>query len=340
MAKAKLSKKTQELMKAAGIVTADSEEGQELMKQTFLSTGHAALDYEMGGGIPIGQMTLIAGWEGTLKTSFALHLAAQIQKVDDRDVYYFDGENALVTGGPERFGVDTKRLKISKNRKGELLLDSMQAVATDGLPSMMVIDSVKSFGMEQEIEKDASAYNIGIKAMRFGNKMNVIAGFAAMHKITVVVINQFTEDPGEMFGDGLRLSGGNWQKYLPFLRIDLTKSDKKENKIYDAGGTKVGQKMICRIKKSKASEFEAKEPKKFNFYYIGGLNYAEGLCSLAMSQGLISGGAGGFYKYKDTKINGKANIVGTFVDDAELFMSLEKEVNEILEQRKCPYGCE
>lgn len=335
--KVKLDKKTAELFAAAGLVSADSDEAKELLSIKYFSTGHSAFDYSAGGGIPVGQMTLLAGWEGTLKSSFALHLCSQIQKVDERPVYYFDGENAVSERDLVRFNVDPSKLEIAKTRKGEVLLDTAQAVAENNLASMIVIDSVKAYGMEQEIEKDTSAYNIGIKALRFGNKMNVIAGFAAMHGITLLIINQYTEDPGAMFGDGLRLSGGNWQKYLPYLRIDLAKSTKKENQLFDDEGVKIGQMMICRIKKSKSAEFDAKDGKRFNFYYEGGLNEVEGTISLAIDQGVITRG-GSVYTFGDKKINGKNNLVDSFIDDADAYLALKEKVDEIIEKRRYPHG--
>lgn len=231
----------------------------------FVSTGSVYLDFCLQKQIPLGLMTLLTGWEGSGKSSFALIVVRELQKQTGKTVVYMDGEHTVTDSHIERFGLDRSKLIVYKESNLEEMLDTTEALSRASDVGGIVVDSIKAFYSSAVEAKSAEDNHMGIEAKKIGSRFSIIHSNIARRGIAFIVLNQWRENPGSM-GDPRVLPGGNWNKYMPSLHLDFTKKDLIKNK----EGRIIGHILDTRVKKSKFGAFDKKEVISLNFYYEGG----------------------------------------------------------------------
>lgn len=300
-------------------IASDQPEGY--FDQKVMSTGSPYLDYKINtetglGGIPLGNLTLVTGWESSGKSSFVLNAIANAQKDSDKFFIYFDGENSVKSSYLERFGVDKSKFIHIKEKNLEAVLDLATSFSRADDVQCIVFDSIKSFVSTDVESKTAEEYSMGIEARKWGSRMPIILGNAARRNIAVIAINQWRDKIGT-HGDTRTLPGGHWQRYDSSLSIDVTK------KILIKEGEKIlGNVIDVRIKKSKQDAYDPTKHFSLNFYYDGGFNKIDENVSLLIEKGVLEQNGAWIKLPNGEKINGKAKAVEFFKDNPEYLNSL------------------
>lgn len=295
----------------------------------FVSSGSKYLDFYMENKvIPFGAMTLLTGWEGSGKTSNALIVAREAQKLrPNKTVVVLDGEQTITDSHIERFGLDKSRLIVYRDSVLENMLDTAEAFSQSEDVCAILIDSIKSFYSIAVEAKSAEDNHIGIEAKKLGTRLPIINANCARRGIALIVLNQWRENPGVMGGDPRVLPGGNWNKFMPFTHLDFSKKDL----IKDDEKRVIGHQLDVRIRKSKAGAFDKKEVITLNFYYEGGFNEVDEYARMFIETGISEQrGAWVFYASKDgeeLKANGYAKFVENLKNDTETFEFLKGVLN-------------
>jgi len=300
-----------------------SEQPDGYFDQKVISTGSPYLDHCINshtgiGGIPLGNLTLITGWESSGKSSFALNVIARAQESSDKYFVYFDGENSVKTSYLDRFGVNKDRFIHNKEKNLEAVLSAAEAFSRADDVQGIIFDSVKSFVSTDVESKTAEESSIGVEARKWGSRMPIILGNAARRNISIIAINQWREKIGVSHGDPRTLPGGHWQKYDSALTVDLSKSDL----IKDSRSNIIGNVLNIRIKKSKQDAYDPKEVITLNFYYDGGFNFIDENVLLLIEKGVLEQ-TGAWVKLPNgEKLNGKAKVTEFFKDNPDYLKSL------------------
>ena len=301
----------------------------ETLNLDFSSSGSAYLDYYMQHKvIPLGAMTLLTGWEGSGKSSIALIAARELQrKYPLKTVAVLDGEQTITDSHVERFGLDKNRLIVYKDSVLENMLDTAEVFSQSEDICGIIVDSIKAFYSVAIEAKSAEDFSIGVEAKKLGTRLPIINANCARRGTSLIILNQWRENPGVMHGDSKVLPGGQFNKYMPFTHLDFTKKDL----IRDDEKNVVGHKLDVRIKKSKAGAFDKKEVVTLNFYYDGGFNeideYAQIFCEIK----LVNQGTTGWITFPDRfgeekKVQGTDKFANYLKNNPEDFEFLKQQL--------------
>ena len=188
-------------------------------QRKLLPSGLATFDKYSGGGIATG-ITEVFGWEGSGKTTFALHMIAQAQKAGHACLYV-DTEHSLNPEYAKKLGVDLERLVLTQPDCGE---DAVE-IARMGIESeqfnVVVFDSIATMKPRQEAQGEISDANMGLHARLMGKMWRVLIPLINKHDVFVIAINQFREKIGVMYGDNRTTPGGNATKFACEMRIEV-----------------------------------------------------------------------------------------------------------------------
>jgi recombination protein RecA len=260
----------------------------------FSSFGSPWLDYNFSG-IGLGRMTLLTGWEGSGKTTYALKSLATYQKLYPNKVAaIFDGEYTIDNSYMDRMGVNRDTLLYRNGSNLEEMLNECEATirAFGEHLGFIMIDSIKSFTSKVVEDKSAEDDTIGVEAKKLNARMGVINGLTSRRGIALVVLNQMRINPGQMFGNPETIPGGKWQRHMPSLHLHLSKG----NLIIDENKNVLGQVTNIRVKKSKYGPFDAKRVYESNLYYNYGFDEFTEWTKILVDQGIIGvSKAGGWH---------------------------------------------
>lgn len=281
----------------------------------FVSFGSPLLDSKKAM-IGLDQMTLITGWEGSGKSSLALIGTSQLQKkYPDKYVVYMDGENSVSNSYIDRFDINRDRMIRVPGNNLEDMLNQVEEFAKSEDVGMIIIDSVKSFFSSVVEEKDASDMTIGIEAKRFNARMPIIMGSCRYNNIALVVLNQLRENPGKPFGDPTVIPGGNWQKFLPSLHLNLSKRERLKD-----GNDTIGHVLDVRIKKSKYAPADEKDVFKLNFYYDYGFDVYHEYSQILIDRGVITKGGAWYTLPNGEKFQG-LNSLAEYMENNQDYLN-------------------
>src|ERR1700726_1746718 len=186
-----------------------------------IPTGSLTLDMALGvGGIPRGRVVEIYGPESSGKTTLALHVIAQSQKLGGVAAF-IDAEHALDPVYAGHIGVKTEDLLISQPDTGEQALEIVDVLVRSGAVDVIVIDSVAALVPKAEIEGDMGDSHMGLQARLMSQALRKLTGAIARSKCSVVFINQLREKIGVMFGNPETTTGGKALKFYASLRLDI-----------------------------------------------------------------------------------------------------------------------
>lgn len=294
-------------------------ESHKLQPVSAISTGSIALDIALGiGGLPRGRIVEIYGPEASGKTTLALHVIAQAQKVGGTAAF-IDAEHALDPQRAAQFGVNLDELLLSQPDTGEQGLEITDTLIRSGAVDVVVIDSVAALVPKAEIEGEMGDSMVGVQARLMSQALRKLTGAISKSKAVVIFTNQLREKIGVMFGNPEVTAGGRALKFYASVRIDM----RKIGNIQD-GDVIVGSRHRAKIVKNKvAPPFRSAE---FDIMNAGGISREGSVIDVAVEQGIIQK-SGAFLKYQGEVIGqGREAAKITLSEKPDLLEALEKEI--------------
>ena len=285
-----------------------------------IPTGSIGLDAALGiGGMPRGRIVEIFGPESSGKTTLALHVVAEAQKMGGICAY-IDAEHAMDPEYSKKIGVKINELLISQPDTGEQALEIVESLVRSGKMDVIVIDSVAALTPKDEIEGDMGQQHVGKQARLMSQALRKLTAIVARSKTVVIFINQIRMQIGVMFGNPETTPGGKALKFYTSVRLDIRRiaQIKKGEEI-------MGGRVRVKVVKNKvAAPFKQTE---FDLMYNEGISKEGEIIALGEKMGIISK-SGASYKYGDTPL-------GRGYDATRQFLRENSKIsNEILKMIK------
>ncbi len=293
-------------------------------KIEVIPTGCLPLDLALGcGGMPRGRIIEIYGPESSGKTTLALHVIAEAQKLGGTAAF-IDAEHALDPVYAGKLGVNTNDLYVSQPDNGEQALDICDSLVRTGAVDVVVVDSVAALTPKAEIDGDMGDQHMGLQARLMSQAMRKIAGIANKSKTCIIFINQLREKIGVMFGNPETTAGGKALKFYASIRIDIRRVDAIKD-----GANIIGNKTRAKIVKNKlAPPFKTVE---FDIMYGEGISKVGSTLDMAIELNIIQK-TGSWFSYNDEKIaQGKENCKQYLKDHKDIYDEIENKVRERIE---------
>ena len=213
-----------------------------------IPTGALSLDIALGiGGIPRGRIIEIYGPESSGKTTVALHVVAQVQKMGG-EAAFIDAEHALDPIYAEALGVQTDDLIVSQPDTGEQALEITEQLVRSGAVDVIVIDSVAALVPKAEIEGLMGDSHVGLQARLMSQALRKLAGIISKSNTTAIFINQLREKVGVMFGNPETTTGGRALKVYASVRLDVRRIESLKG-----DGGVIGNRTRIKVVKNKVA---------------------------------------------------------------------------------------
>lgn len=288
-----------------------------------IPTGSLTLDLALGvGGMPRGRIIEIFGPESSGKTTVALHVVAQAQKMGG-EAAFIDAEHALDPVYAKALGVDIDNLIVAQPDTGEQALDICEALVRSGALDVIVIDSVAALVPKAEIDGEMGDSHVGLLARLMSQALRKLTAIISKSGTAVIFINQLREKVGVVYGNPETTPGGRALKFFASVRLDVRKQEAIKN-----GTELVGNKTRVKVVKNKvAPPFKEAE---FDILYGHGISREGNILDVAVNYGIIKK-AGAWFSYNGEKIGqGRDNVRKYMVENTEFTDNIEKQVREIL----------
>jgi recombination protein RecA len=288
-------------------------------KIPVIPTGSIALDLALGvGGVPRGRIVEIYGPEASGKTTLALHIIAEAQRLGG-SAAFIDAEHAMDPQRAESIGVNLDDLLISQPDTGEQALEIVETLIRSGAIDVIAIDSVAALVPRAEIEGEMGDAMIGVQARLMSQAMRKLAGVISKSKTVVVFTNQLRMKIGIMFGNPETTTGGLALKFYSSVRLDTRKIDTIKD-----GDTVIGSRHRVRVVKNKvAPPFRVAELDIMN---VGGISYTGGLLDVGLELGVIFK-SGSFFKFGETMLGqGRESAKIYLADNPKIAKKIEKAI--------------
>lgn len=298
-------------------------EGDAKVKVEVIPTGSIALDYALGvGGIPRGRIIEIYGPEASGKTTLALHIVHEAQKLG-LVCAYIDAEHALDIEYMRKLSVDTKKLYISQPDSGEQALDVVESFVKTNEVGLIVIDSVAALTPIAEINGEMGASHMGLQARLMSQALRKLTAISSRAKTTIIFINQIRMNIGQTWGNPETTTGGKALKFYTSMRIEVRRAAKLMRK-----EEIVGNRVNIKVAKNKlASPFKTAS---FDIMFNEGISKTSDIVDFAIEHKIIKK-EGITFSYGDEKIGiGLDKTKEKLVSSPELFEKLEKECRTLL----------
>lgn len=293
-----------------------------------IPTGCLSLDVALGvGGIPRGRIVEIYGPESSGKTTLALHIVAEAQKMGGYAAF-IDAEHALDPVYAEKLGVNSGELLVSQPDTGEQALEITETLVRSGALDIIVIDSVAALVPRAELEGEMGDSHVGLQARLMSQALRKLTGTVNRSKTTVIFINQIREKIGVMFGNPETTPGGRALKFYTSIRLEIRRITTLKD-----GSDSVGNRVRVKVVKNKvAPPFKQTE---FDIMYGTGISYEGDIIDLGLTGEIIQK-TGAWFSYGDGKIGqGRENtkrylrenpdILSEIVNKVRSFVGLDSE---------------
>src|SRR5450432_3407693 len=288
-----------------------------------ISTGSISLDSALGiGGFPRGRINEIFGPESSGKTTIALQVIAEAQKVGGMAAF-IDVEHALDPAYARKLGVDVDNLLVSQPDYGEQALEITAALVASGSIDVLVVDSVAALVPKAELDGEMGDSHMGLQARLMSQALRKLTGVVSKSRTCLIFINQIREKIGVMFGSPETTTGGRALKFYSSVRADI----RRIAAIKD-GEVVVGNRTKVKIVKNKvAPPFREAE---FDIIYGEGISREGDLIDLGVAQNIVEK-SGSWYSYKGERIGqGRENARQFLKDNPEVFKKLDVELRKAL----------
>ena len=286
-----------------------------------IPTGCISLDLALGvGGVPRGRILEIFGPESSGKTTVALHIIAETQKLGGVAAF-IDAEHALDAVYAKALGVKIDELYISQPDTGEQALDICESLVRSSAVDVIVVDSVAALTPKAEIEGDMGDFHVGLLARLMSQALRKLTAITNRSKTCVIFINQLREKVGVMFGNPETTPGGKALKYFASVRLDIRKADALKS-----DGEIVGNRAKAKVVKNKvAPPFKVAE---FDIIYGEGISQEGCLIDLGVEYNVLTK-SGAWYSYNDEKLaNGREKMREYLKANPAVAAEIEQKIRE------------
>ncbi|MCA9375146.1 recombinase RecA [Candidatus Dojkabacteria bacterium] len=288
-----------------------------------ISTGALSLDVALGiGGIPKGRIVEIYGPESSGKTTLAMHILAEAQKIGE-NVAFIDAEHAFDPTYAKRIGIDINEMYISQPDFGEQALEILETLVRSAGFGVIVVDSVAALTPRAEIEGEMGDSHMGLQARLMSQALRKITAICSKTGTTVIFLNQLRMKIGILFGNPETTTGGNALKFYASVRMDIRQREKVME-----DGQLVGHVRSVKVVKNKlAPPFREAS---FAIRYPTGIDKESSIIDAAIEKGIVKK-SGSWLSYGDKQLaQGKDSSAQALKDDSKLAREITKKVLETL----------
>lgn len=282
-------------------------------------TGSMTLDLALGiGGVPRGRIVEIYGPESSGKTTVALHIIAEAQKMGG-EVAFIDVEHALDPVYAQALGVNIDNLLVSQPDSGEQALEIAEALIRSGAIDVIVLDSIAAMTTRAEIDGEMGDNHVGQLARLMSQAMRKLTSAISKSNCVAIFINQIREKIGVMYGNPETTPGGRALKFYASVRIEVRKGE-----AIKSGTDIIGARTRCKVVKNKvAPPFKECE---FDIMYGTGISRTGEVLDLATDLGVVKKG-GSWFSYNDQKLGqGRDNVKELLKNSPELLKEIEEQI--------------
>ena len=297
------------------------------MNISAIPTGCIDLDIALGvGGIPRGRIIEVFGPESSGKTTIALHVVAQAQKLGGTAAF-IDAEHALDPIYAESLGVNVDDLYVSQPDTGEQALEITESLVRSGAIDVVVVDSVAALVPKAEIEGDMGDSHVGLQARLMSQALRKLTGAINKSNCVVIFINQLREKVGVMFGNPETTPGGKALKFYASVRLDVRRIETLK-----VGGEAVGSRTRVKVVKNKvAPPFRTAE---FDMLYGEGISREGSIIDQAVARKIMTK-SGAWFNYGEMRVaQGRDNARQFLKDNPELCDEIEGKIRAQVEEEK------
>lgn len=291
------------------------------MNVDAVPTGCLSLDIALGiGGLPKGRVVEVYGPESSGKTTVALHVVAEVQKLGGI-AGFIDAEHALDPVYAKSIGVDINNLYISQPDSGEQALEITETMVRSGAVDIVIVDSVAALVPRAEIDGDMGDSHVGLQARLMSQALRKLTSVISRSNCIVLFINQLREKVGVMFGNPETTTGGRALKFYASVRLDVRRIESLKQ-----AGEIVGSRTRIKVVKNKvAPPFKEAE---FDIMFGQGISREGDMLDLASDCGVINK-SGAWYAYNGEKIGqGRENAKQYLKEHAQIRDEVERKVRE------------
>jgi recombination protein RecA len=295
----------------------------ERMLIEAIPTGSIALDLALGiGGVPRGRVIEIYGPESSGKTTLALHIIAEAQKMGGTAAF-IDVEHALDPTYARGLGIDLENLLVSQPDTGEQALDIAEMLVRSNAVDVVVVDSVAALVTKAELEGDMGDAHVGLQARLMSQALRKLTAAISRSKCVMIFINQLREKVGVMFGSPETTSGGRALKFYASVRLDVRKLEQIK-----IGQDVVGSRTRVKVVKNKvAPPFRQAE---FDITYGKGISKMGSILDVALERNIVAK-SGSWYTYGDVRVGqGRENSKAFLEEHTDVADEIAAKIHDAL----------
>jgi len=288
-----------------------------------IPTGAVSIDYALGiGGMPRGRVVEIYGPESSGKTTLALQVIAQAQKMGGLAAFV-DAEHALDSNYAQKLGVDLDSLLVSQPDNGEQALEIVEVLVRSGSVDAVVVDSVAALVPRAEIDGEMGEAQVGLQARLMSQALRKLTGVVSKSKTCLIFINQLREKIGVMFGNPETTTGGRALKFYASVRVDI----RRIASIKDGDTVTGGRTRVKVVKNKLAPPFREAE---FDVMYGEGISREGDLLDLAVEHRIVEK-SGAWFAFSGERLGqGRENSKAFLRDNPDVLKTIEDRVRKEL----------